>query len=95
MAGLVTDKLNQFGPFGKYNGVQVVTNKFRDFSSGSNLGASAIMISGSHEALDGTLTLARGGQLQIASMSVGVIHEIGIASCESDNASTHICVLQR
>ena len=94
MAGLVTDELNKFGPFGRYNGVQVVTNKFRDFSSGSSdLGASAFIVSGS--TIKGRVKLARGGTIELDDLAIGVVHEIGLAGAESDNATTFVLVLQR
>ena len=94
MAGLVTEELNKFGPFGRYNGVQIVNNKFKDFSSGSaELGAAAFMVSGS--SISGRVNLARGGTIEVIGLSTGVIHEIGVASAESDNATTNILVLQR
>ncbi len=94
MAGLVTDELNKFGPFGKYNAVTVVANDSgnNDFSSGS-LGAAAFMISGS--SIAGRVNLARGGTMELGTLAIGVVHEIGVASAYSDNATTFILVLQR
>ena len=94
MAGMVTAELNKFGPFGRYNGVSVVVNGFKDFSSGSSdLGASAFMISGS--TIVGRVKLARGGTIELDDLAIGVIHEIGLAGAESDNATTFVLVLQR
>jgi hypothetical protein len=93
MAGLVTDELNKFGPFGRYNGVlKTVQNGAHDFSSGS-LGAAAFMVSGS--SLSGRVNCAGGGTIEVIGLSTGVIHEIGVASAVSDNATTNILVLRR
>ena len=94
MAGLVTDELNKFGPFGRYNGVNIVTNGFKDFSSGSSdLGAAAFIVSGS--TIKGRVKLARGGTIELDDFAVGSVYEIGLAAAESDNATTFVLVLQR
>ena len=87
MSGLVTEQLNKFGPFGKYNGVTIVTNTSVDFSSGS-LGASAFILSGSTQ--NGYVDLARGG-----GFIEGTVYEIGIASATSVAATENILVLRR
>ena len=92
MAGLVTEELNKFGPFGKYNGVTIVTNTSVDFSSGS-LGASAFMLSGSTQ--NGYVDLARGGRLNLAGFIEGTVYEIGIASATSVAVTENILVLRR
>ena len=95
-SGMITTDLNKFGPFGRYNGLTIVTNGSLDFSSGSNVGAAGFIISGSkHGPISGRVKLPRGGFLEITSMSMGVVHEIGPAVVTSDNATTHICVLRR
>ncbi|MAG25989.1 hypothetical protein CMI47_10460 [Candidatus Pacearchaeota archaeon] len=93
MAGLVTDELNKFGPFGRYNGVlKVVVNGSHDFSSGS-LGAAAFIVSGS--SLAGRVNCAAGGAIEVGPLSTGVVYEMGVASAVSDNATTSILVLRR
>ena len=92
MAGLVTEELNKFGPFGKYNGVTIVQNTSVDFSSGS-LGASAFIISGSTQL--GYVDLARGGRIQNNCFTAGTLYEIGIASATSLAATENILVLRR
>jgi|TARA_R110001583_G_scaffold3293_15_gene21321 hypothetical protein len=107
MAGMVTDDLNKFGPFGRYNGVTTVSSGTFDFSSGSGLGAAAFILSGSAGASgqlmdindpkqEGSwIELSRGGKLMITSMSVGKVYEIGISRAYSNSVKTHICVLRR
>jgi len=92
MSGLVSADLNKYGPFGKYNGVNIVTNRTTDFSSGS-VGASAFMVSGS--TFNGHVGLARGGKMMTKGLTVGVIYDIGIASATSAANTEHILVLRR
>ena len=92
MAGLVTEELNKFGPFGKYNGVTVIgPSSGQDFSSGS-LGASAFIVSGS--SVTGRVNLARGGTIEVDDLVIGQLYEIGVASAYT-GTTTHILVLQR
>ena len=51
------------------------------------------MISGS--SIAGRVNLARGGTMELGTLAIGVVHEIGVASAYSDNATTFILVLQR
>tara|TARA_B100001093_G_C26126070_1_gene717075 strand:+ start:105 stop:386 length:282 start_codon:yes stop_codon:yes gene_type:complete len=91
-----TTQLDKYGPFGKYNEVVAVSNGNRDFSSGSNVGAAAIMISASSAgAQNGSIDLARGGSMRIEHLSAGVIHEIGVMRATADDADTTIFVLKR
>jgi len=91
MAGLVTDQLNKFGPFGKYNGVTtILAASGHDFSSGS-LGASAFIVSGS---MNGYANLARGGTLRLEGLQEGELYEIGVASVYT-GLTTIVYVLQR
>jgi len=91
MAGLVTDELNKFGPFGKYNAVtNLGPSTSQDFSSGS-LGAAAFIVSGSK---NGHVKLARGGTLGLNGLVEGQVYEIGIAQA-TVGATTHLLVLQR
>ena len=92
MAGLVTEELNKFGPFGKYNGVTIVTNTSLDFSSGS-LCASSFILSGSTQNV--YVDLARGGRLQLTALNEGTLYEIGIASATSVAATENILVIRR
>lgn len=93
MAGLVTEKLNKFGPFGRYNGCVVVSGSTQDFSSGSLFGASAIIISGSTQL--GHVDLARGGRIQNNAFTAGTVYELGVASVTSLAATENIIVLLR
>jgi hypothetical protein len=77
MNEFVTDGLSTFGPFGRYNEVVVVNNETRTFSSGNDLGAAAFIIG---ETAVGTVTLAKGGVINLAHLTVGVLYEIGISS---------------
>ena len=73
-----TTQLDKYGPFGRYNEVVAVSNGDRDFSSGSNVGASAIIISGSAANPtqgEGSIDLARGGSMELRFLQTGVIHD--------------------
>lgn len=91
-----TTQLNKYGPFGKYNAVVAVSNGNRDFSSGSNVGAAGIIISASAAgAQNGSVDLARGGNMRIEHLAAGVIHELGVMRVTADDADTTIFVLKR
>jgi hypothetical protein len=97
--GFLTEDLQKFGPFGKYNEAVVVTSATAHFT-GSNIGAAAFYVSGSTYA--GSVTLARGGTLQLAGLnkldtSAGgpTIVEAGLYSATSAAATEHIVVLKR
>ena len=92
MAGLVTEELNKFGPFGKYNGCIVVSASSKDFSSGS-LGAAGFILSGSTKA--GHVNLARGGRIENNGLTAGTVYEIGVASVFSAAQTENIIVLLR
>ena len=76
--GFVTEGLGKFGPFGKYNEVVVVNNETKTFHTGETLGAAALIVGES--SATGTITLARGGAIDISHLTVGVLYEIGISS---------------
>lgn len=78
MNEFVTDGLSTFGPFGRYNEVVVVNNETRAFSSGNGLGAAAFIVGES--SATGTVTLAKGGVIDLSHLTVGVLYEIGISS---------------
>lgn len=90
MNEFVTEGLTNFGPFGKYNQVIVVNNETKTFSAGDALGAAAFIIG---ETAVGTVTLAKGGVIDLAHLTVGVLYEIGISSI-TVNAKT-VYVLKR
>ena len=92
MAGLVSDDLNKFGPFGKYNGSTQVTNTVVDFT-GSNLGAAAFIPSGTMS--NGVIYLARGGAIPMNTLTVGSLYEIGVARVSSSTAIESVYVLKR
>ena len=87
MSGFVSDGLNKFGPFGRYNEVATVNNATVHFSSslGGGLGAAAIIVG--EASTTGTATLARGGTINLAHLTVGRLYEVGISSitCNAKN----------
>ena len=87
--------IQKFGPFGRYNEVVEVKNGTTYFTSsaGGGLGAAAFMLSGSTSA--GSVTLAKGGVLQMLNITKGTIYEIGISKAVSAAATEHILVLKR
>tara|TARA_R100000734_G_C3316230_1_gene108639 strand:- start:199 stop:474 length:276 start_codon:yes stop_codon:yes gene_type:complete len=85
--GFVTDDLGKFGPFGKYNEVVVVNNETKTFHTGATLGAAAFIIS---EACTGTVTLARGGVIDLSKLTAGVLYEIGISSITVNNKDIYV-----
>ena len=90
MAGMVTDDLNKFGPFGRYNGVTTA------FILSGSAGASGQLMDINDPKQEGSwIELSRGGKLMITSMSVGKVYEIGISRAYSNSVKTHICVLRR
>ena len=93
MSNLSSADLNKYGPFGRYNNLEIVTNKSVDFSSGSRLGAAAVIRSGSDAG--GYIDLAGGGRMHLGSMTAGVLYEIGIKGATSNSADEHILVLRR
>ena len=93
-----TTQLDKYGPFGRYNEVVAVSNGDRDFSSGSNVGASAIIISGSAANPtqgEGSSDLARGGSMELRFLQTGVIHELGVMRVTVLDAATTVYVLKR
>jgi|TARA_R110000796_G_scaffold234583_1_gene353417 hypothetical protein len=100
----MNENIDKFGPFGRYNEVVKVTNGQVHFSASAGglgsaenggLGAAAFIISGSATNLHGSVTLAKGGVLELGGMQVGVIHEMGLFSANSTAANTTIYVLKR
>jgi len=97
----MNENIDKFGPWGKYNEVVAVTNGVVHFSASvggqgsaqnGGLGAAGFIISGSTH---GSVTLAKGGVLELGGMALGVIHEIGIFSATSTATNTTIYVLKR
>ena len=76
--GMAAQYLDKFGPFGKYNEVVLVNNATKTFTVGTDVGAAAIIVGES--SATGTITLARGGAIDISHLTVGVLYEIGISS---------------
>ena len=106
MDGDIRNEMRKYGPFGKYNGAEIVSNAKRIFT-GSALGASAFMISGSTFAggvtsSDGTIissnTFAQiglSGSADTPQPGCTPIIELSIAGCTSAAATEHIIVLKK
>lgn len=82
---------NAYGPYGRYNEVVTVNNATQGFQSGSNLGAAALI---KESGATGTITLAKGGTINLAHLTEGVVIEIGIAAVTVSNAK-NVYVLKR
>jgi hypothetical protein len=89
--GFKDSTIAKFGPFGKYNEVETVLNGTTAIYTGSNLGAAAIMV---NDAATGTITLARGGDIDIAELTAGQLYEFGLFSVKATSANK-IYVLKR
>ena len=82
---------NAYGPYGRYNEVVTVNNTTQGFQSGSNLGAAALI---KECGATGTITLAKGGTINLAHLTEGVVIEVGIAAVTVSNAK-NVYVLKR
>ena len=82
---------NAYGPYGRYNEVVTVNNATQEFKSGSNLGAAAII---KESGATGTITLAKGGTINLAHLTDGVVIEVGIAAVTVSNTK-NVYVLKR
>ena len=91
MNEFVTEGLTNFGPFGKYNQVVVVNNETTAFSAGTNLGAAAFF---KEDGATGTITLSKGGVINIAHLIAGHLYEIGISTITVSNTKD-VYVLKR
>lgn len=82
---------NSYGPFGRYNEVVTVNNATQGFQSGSNLGAAALIL---ESGATGTATLAKGGTINLAHLTAGVVIEVGISAVTVSNTK-NVYVLKR
>jgi len=82
---------NAYGPYGRYNEVVTVNNATKGFQSGSNLGAAAVI---KEDGATGTLTLAKGGTINLAHLTAGSLYEIGISAVTVSNTKD-VYVLKR
>ena len=89
---MASQDLDKFGPFGKYNEVVLVNNATKAFTVGSDVGAAALLLG--ETSTTGTVTLARGGSIDLSQLTVGVLYEIGISSITVSNAKD-VYVLKR
>ena len=93
--GFASNDLNKFGPFGRYNGVESVSNEKVTFT-GSHIGAAAIIVSHSTASPQGNIVLARGGaSIPLSAFTKNEIHEVGAFSVTSADAGTTVYVLKR